>query len=75
MTHAELIDRLGGTRAVAKECGLTDAAVSYWKTRKSGIAWRYRGKLATMAIRHGVEGWELPKDFLTPPIERAQDAA
>lgn len=32
-----VIDRLGGTGAVARICGIRDASVSGWRTSKNGI--------------------------------------
>lgn len=61
MTHAEFIDALGGTGAVAKECGVSDAAVSFWKVRESGVSWRFRPLLAELAKEREIE---LPEGFL-----------
>jgi hypothetical protein len=66
MTHAEIIDGLGGTVVVANHFGLTAAAVSFWKSR--GIAWEYRPAIAELAKDKALE---LPADFFTPKKRKA----
>lgn len=71
-THAELIEALGGTVAVAEACGVEPPVVSLWKRPERGIAWQYRGLLATMALRKGLV---LPRDFLIPKTVGTRDVA
>lgn len=59
MTHADLIDQLGGSRVVADEFGLDQSTVSCWKTRE--VSWRFRPKVAALAKRKRVT---LPEGFL-----------
>lgn len=59
MTHAEIIDALGGTGALASALGRKDTAVSNWKT--NGIPWRWRPAIARMAKDRKMN---LPPDFL-----------
>lgn len=61
MSHAQFIEDLGDTGAVATELGIGDSVVSMWKQR--GISWRWRPAVATLAERRGVT---LPAGFLDP---------
>lgn len=61
MTHAEIIDALGGTGAVATALGCKDNAVSNWRER--GIPWRKKGEVARLAKEKRVM---IPADFLVP---------
>lgn len=58
MSHAALIDQLGGPAAVGRELGLSQPTVSCWKTRD--ISWEQRPKVAALAKRKKVK---LPADF------------
>ena len=40
MTDSELIDKAGGTHAVAVLCGTSDAVVTNWKSRGIPDGWR-----------------------------------
>lgn len=60
-THEHLIDRLGGTRAVADALGQNLSTVSMWRQR--GVPWRFRPAVANLAKRQKVP---LPKAFLEP---------
>lgn len=59
MTHAEIIAKLGNTRAVAQSLGVDDRLVSNWKTR--GIPWRWRQQIKDMARRKKLS---LPTEFM-----------
>lgn len=59
--HEHLIDRLGGTRAVADALGQNLSTVSMWRVR--GVPWRFRPAVANLAKRQKVP---LPKAFLEP---------
>ncbi len=61
MTHSEIIDALGGTKAIADSTGSKENAVSNWRER--GIPWRKRGEIARLAKDAKVM---LPADFLVP---------
>jgi predicted transcriptional regulator len=37
MDTSKIINALGGNKAVAEICGISESAVSQWKTSKSGI--------------------------------------
>ncbi len=60
MTHAELIDKLGGPAEVAKALNLKEPNRVYnWRERE--IAWRFRPRIAKLAKRAKVD---LPEGFL-----------
>ena len=60
--HAELIEALGNTNALARQLGVDRRRVSRWK--RWGIAAAWRPTLADMARDIGVA---VPKGFLDPP--------
>jgi hypothetical protein len=74
-THSILIDRLGGTVAVAKAAGaragepLRPQSVTQW--RKRGIAHPWRPTIAAMAQDANIE---VPADFLRPPARNREAA-
>ena len=70
MSHAELIDRLGGTASVANRLGIADNRVANWRER--GIAWRWRHQINLIAQQEGVE---VPVDFLKPDPEQPNAVA
>jgi len=39
ITHAQIIEELGGTMKVAEDCGLEPSAISHWKTRGIPRPW------------------------------------
>lgn len=53
-----LIDQLGGNKALAEKLQVTPNAVSNWRER--GIPWRLRPAIARMAVESGVA---LPDKF------------
>jgi len=53
-TVANLIDKLGGTVAVAKALGLTASTVSSWKTANSIPNWRMDG-VQHLAVKKGIK--------------------
>ena len=66
MTHAEIIEQLGGSKAVMDalnaarpERPISHPSVSNWKVR--GIPWRHRPLIARLAIERSIL---LPSDFL-----------
>ncbi len=59
MSHDIIIEKVGGTARVAEAFGLPTQNISNWKRR--GIPWKYRNKIARMAM---VARVRLPKDFL-----------
>jgi len=59
MATDHIIDKLGGTTAVAAALGQNPNAVSNWRARE--IPWRWRPALAKIASEKGVE---LPPEFL-----------
>lgn len=61
MTHNELIEALGDTKAVADNLGQLESTVSNWKVR--GIPWRWRNRLAKIARRKQIP---LPEGFFEP---------
>ena len=61
MAHADFIEQLGDTGAVATALGQKDSAVSMWKRR--GVPWRWRTTLADVAAAKGVA---VPDGFLSP---------
>jgi len=61
MSHAELIDSLGGTASVANQLGVEDNVVANWRER--GISWRWRPQVNLLAQLADVE---LPVGFLKP---------
>lgn len=67
-TYAALIDRLGGTRAVADALGKKFEAVKKW--RQKGIPWNRRREVLRLARE---KGKRLPADFLVErrPLPRA----
>ena len=67
MTHAELIDKLGGTGAVAAHLLVEPNVVANWRER--GVSWRWRPQMSTWAKTQGIE---LPENFLAPiPVDYA----
>jgi len=68
MAHSDIIDKLGGTGALAATLGIKDSAVSMWRSEDRGIPWRWRPRIAQLAKQRKVE---LPPTFLDP----AQDVA
>jgi hypothetical protein len=70
MTDSEIIDRLGGTAAVARYFKKSYPAISIWRQR--GITWQFRPRVAELARDRGIN---LPADFLTERRGLAQDAA
>ena len=54
----DLIDALGGNKAVADAIGAAPNAVANWQAR--GIPWRRRHEIARIAAERGVA---LPSDF------------
>lgn len=65
--HEQLIAQLGGSKRVADYCAVRLNVASNWRWR--GVPWRYRHKVAQLAI---IKNVTLPPDFLVPA---AQDAA
>ncbi len=67
-SDASLIDRLGGTEAVAAALGLEFEAVKKWRYR--GIPWRRRSEFAELArsLRK-----KLPPDFLSNRVKDQAD--
>ncbi len=61
--QTNLIDQLGGYRAVASELGQNETTVSNWRAR--GVPWRWRPVVAQLAKRKKVV---LPADFLQPKV-------
>ena len=61
MTDAEVIDKLGGTMAVAKALEIDPRVVSNWKNRQTGISAAGRYKIRDLARRRRVA---LPDDFM-----------
>jgi hypothetical protein len=65
MTHADLIEHLGGGTAIAAWLvENTDARVdreAVYKWAQNSVPWRWRGHLAQMANEKGVA---LPDDFI-----------
>ena len=45
----DIIDRLGGAKALAEALGLTKQAVTNWRLGKRGIPWRHRPAIARLA--------------------------
>lgn len=61
MDTSAIIDKLGGTKAVATELTQNDSTISMWRQR--GVPWRWRQSIAAMAARKDVA---LPEGFLSP---------
>ncbi len=59
MAHKFLIEKLGGTVALALALSVSPQNVTNWKRR--GIPWKYRNRIAMMAMTQRVK---LPDDFL-----------
>ena len=59
MEHITLIEKLGGSRAIADTLGLKINRVSNWSSR--GIPWPYRWKIAEMAKKKRIA---VPDNFL-----------
>lgn len=59
MTHAEIIEALGGTTRLADALGLSPQVVTNWKSRQISDAGKFR-------IRDYAEriGFKLPKGFM-----------
>lgn len=55
----ELIDALGGNRAVADALGVAPNVVANWRNRN--IPWQRRHQIARLAETKGID---LPRDFL-----------
>ena len=64
----ELIDALGGVKAVAEALNTSPGSVANWRLAGRSIPWRWRFALAAVA---GAKGVTLPAGFLTPMSERA----
>jgi hypothetical protein len=60
MTHAEIINALGGCAALGREFGRNTKSVHNWKSR--GIPSKWRIEMVPLAKKRGVT---LPGDFLT----------
>lgn len=56
----QLIDQLGGIKAVAAELGVDKSAVSNWRLEGRSIPWKHRPAIARMAA---VKAVNLPVDF------------
>ena len=69
-THSDLIDKLGGTVAVAKLSGVGPSAVSNW--RKTGIPPRLHMRLDDECK---VRGIRVPKGFWSQPLGGAAGVA
>lgn len=60
MTHAELVDALGGTTYLYRHLGLNSRQVCHgWKV--NGIPWKWRFKISKMAADRKIP---LPEGFL-----------
>lgn len=59
----ELIDALGGVKAVAEQLNTSPGAVANWRLPERSIPWRWRPALAELAAKCGVS---LPAGFLSP---------
>jgi len=59
MEH-QLIDELGGVKAVAEALGLNSNVVANWKLEGRSIPWKRRHAIARLAADRGVA---LPGDF------------
>jgi hypothetical protein len=64
----ELIDKLGGVKAVADALQTSPGAVANWRLPARSIPWRWRFALANLA---GAKGVPLPAGFLNPTSDRA----
>lgn len=56
----QLIDDLGGVKAVATALGVNSNVVANWKLDGRGIPWKRRHALAKIAAERGIA---LPSDF------------
>ena len=56
----QLIDQLGGIKAVADALGVDRSAVSNWRLEGRHIPWKHRPAIARMAAEKAVN---LPSDF------------
>ena len=63
----ELIDALGGNKAVAKAINASAGAIANWRLRDT-IPWRYRHAIARLAAEQAVA---LPQDFWTEARSKA----
>ena len=71
MTHAELIESLGGQAALSVALKIENSAVvGNWNKR--GIPWKYRLRIADLARKADVE---LPQGFLDPTEQQASPQA
>ena len=61
MSHATLIDSLGGTGPVSKRLGVSQSRVANWRER--GVSWQWRPAIADFAKEKDVR---LPAGFLVP---------
>lgn len=76
MSHADLIERLGGVSAVASALGTDTDRVYQWK--RAGVAWRWRQEFAEIARAHGVAlpvGFDDPRAKTPKPRKRAKGRA
>lgn len=58
---ANIIDQLGGYKAVAAELGQNDTTIANWRTR--GVPWRWRPVVAALAKKRRIA---VPENFLRP---------
>lgn len=70
MTHADLVDQLGGSASLADHFTLDQSTVSCWRTR--GVSRAYRPAVADLARKRKVA---LPEGFLDPPARAAESEA
>ncbi len=61
MKYEPLIDRLGGSKAVAEALKQKQSTISMWRVR--GVPWRFRPAVVALAKRRGVS---VPRNFLDP---------
>jgi len=62
----ELIDALGGVKAVAEHLQTSPGAVANWRLAGRDVPWRWRPALAQMAEQHGIA---VPEGFLAPQVQ------
>ncbi len=60
MARQDLIEALGGIKAVAAELNTTPSAVANWRLQTRSIPWRFRPILAKIAAERAIT---LPEDF------------
>jgi len=56
----QIIDALGGTKALAEALGVSANVVGNWRLPDRGIPWKRRHAIARLAAERGVR---LPDDF------------